>query len=129
MAFNAGLPAARAAAPDESAAVGPQATTPNPTSVTLAGSLQSEMGCAGDWDPACALSHMAYDASDDVWQASYPVPAGNYEYKAALNDSWTENYGQGGVLNGEKKTVTIKVEGEDEDAAAEAIQKFLSENV
>ena len=100
LAFNAGLPEARAAAPDESAAVGPQATTPNPTSVTLAGSLQSEMGCAGDWDPACALAHMAYDASDDVWQASYPVPAGNYEYKAALNDSWTENYGQGGVLNG-----------------------------
>ena len=32
-----------------------------------------------------------------------------------------------GVKQGE--TVTIKVEGEDEDAAAEAIQKFLSENV
>ena len=27
------------------------------------------------------------------------------------------------------ETVTIKVEGEDEDAAAEAIQKFLIENV
>ena len=27
------------------------------------------------------------------------------------------------------ETVTIKVEGEDEDAAAEAIQMFLSENV
>ena len=32
-----------------------------------------------------------------------------------------------GVKQGE--TVTIKVEGADEDAAAEAIQKFLSENV
>ena len=32
-----------------------------------------------------------------------------------------------GVKQGE--TVTVKVEGEDEDAAAEAIQKFLSENV
>jgi hypothetical protein len=27
-----------------------QATTP--TSVTIAGDLQSELGCAGDWDPA-----------------------------------------------------------------------------
>ena len=27
------------------------------------------------------------------------------------------------------ETVTIKVEGDDEEAAAEAIQKFLSENV
>ena len=32
-----------------------------------------------------------------------------------------------GVKQGE--TVTIKVEGDDEEAAAEAIQKFLSENV
>jgi hypothetical protein len=24
-----------------------------PTSVTIAGSLQSEAGCPGDWDPAC----------------------------------------------------------------------------
>ena len=27
------------------------------------------------------------------------------------------------------ETVTVKVEGDDEEAAAEAIQKFLSENV
>ena len=32
--------------------------TPNPTSVTIAGSLQSEAGCAGDWDPACAATHL-----------------------------------------------------------------------
>ena len=37
--------------------------TPAPTSVTLAGDLQSELGCAGDWDPACAVTHLAYDAS------------------------------------------------------------------
>jgi glucoamylase len=68
-------------------------TTPNPTSVTVAGSLQSEAGCAGDWDPACAATHLAYDASDDVWQKTVPLPAGSYEYKAALNDAWDENYG------------------------------------
>ena len=48
IAFSAGLPGAQAAGPGASAAVGPQATTPNPTSVTLVGSLQSELGCAGD---------------------------------------------------------------------------------
>ena len=67
--------------------------TPNPTAVTIAGSLQSELGCAGDWDPACAATHLGYDSEDDVWQASWTVPAGSWEYKAALNDSWTENYG------------------------------------
>jgi glucan 1,4-alpha-glucosidase len=72
----------------------PAATaTPNPTSVTIAGSLQSEAGCAGDWDPACATTHLTYDAADDVWQGTFALPAGGYEYKAALNDSWTENYG------------------------------------
>jgi glycosidase len=96
-AFNAGLPAA----PSASAAVNPQATTPNPTSVTIAGSLQSELGCAADWNPACAATHLTYDAADDVWQGSFTVPTGNWEYKAALNDSWDENYGQGGVPGGD----------------------------
>ena len=67
--------------------------TPDPVNVTIAGSLQSEMGCAGDWDPACAAAHLGYDSSDDVWQGSWTIPTGNYEYKAALNDSWDENYG------------------------------------
>jgi len=71
-----------------------------PTSVTIAGSLQSEAGCAGDWDPACATTHLSYDASDDVWQGSFGLPVGSYEYKAALNDSWTENYGANAQPNG-----------------------------
>jgi hypothetical protein len=74
--------------------------TPNPTSVTIAGSLQSELGCAGDWDPACAATHLVYDGTDVVWQAVFNVPAGGWEYKAALNDSWDENYGAGGVPGG-----------------------------
>jgi glucan 1,4-alpha-glucosidase len=67
--------------------------TPNPPAVTIAGSLQSELGCPGDWQPDCATTHLTYDASDDVWQKTFSVPAGSYEYKAALNDSWDENYG------------------------------------
>jgi pullulanase len=69
------------------------APAPQPASVTIAGSLQSELGCAADWDPGCAATRLAYDASDDVWQATFPVPAGSWEYKAALNGSWDENYG------------------------------------
>src|SRR5437867_4951291 len=64
-----------------------------PSSVTLVGSLQSELGCPGDWDPGCAATHLTYDASDDVWQAEFSLPAGSYEYKAALNNGWDENYG------------------------------------
>jgi glycosidase/fibronectin type 3 domain-containing protein len=64
-----------------------------PTSVTIAGSLQSELGCPGDWQPDCAATHLTYDAGDDVWQETFTVPAGSWEYKAPLNNSWDENYG------------------------------------
>ena len=75
--------------------------TPNPTSVTVVGDLQSEAGCTGDWDPACAATHLAYDATDDVWQGTFSLPAGNYQYKAALNNSWDENYGLHAVPGGD----------------------------
>ncbi len=77
-----------------------QAIHPDPTSVTIAGSLESEIGCAGDWDAACAAAHLTYDSSDDVWQGNWTIPAGNYEYKAALNDAWDENYGLNAVSGG-----------------------------
>src|SRR6476646_2319824 len=74
--------------------------TPNPTSVTIAGSMQSELGCPGDWQPECANTHLTYDSNDDVWQGTWNIPSGNYEYKAALNDSWDENYGLHGIPGG-----------------------------
>jgi glucan 1,4-alpha-glucosidase len=74
--------------------------SPAPSSVTIAGDLQSEAGCTGDWDPACAATHLAYDANDDVWQGTFTLPAGAYQYKAALNDSWDENYGLHATENG-----------------------------
>ena len=57
-------------------------------------------GLPGDWDPACATTHLTYDAGDDVWQGTFALPAGGYEYKAALNNAWDENYGLHAVLNG-----------------------------
>jgi hypothetical protein len=76
------------------------AHTPNPTSVAIAGDLQSELGCPSDWQPECAVTELAYDASDDLWRAIFGIPAGNWQYKAALNDTWAENYGAGGVFDG-----------------------------
>ena len=67
--------------------------TADPSSVTIAGNLQDELGCPGDWQPECANTYLAHDSGDDVWQATFSIPAGSWEYKAALNDSWAENYG------------------------------------
>ena len=56
------------------------------------GRLQSELGCPGDWQPECANTEITFDENDDVWQATFTLPAGDWEYKAALNDDWTEAY-------------------------------------
>jgi hypothetical protein len=71
-----------------------------PAAVTVAGSLQTEVGCAGDWDPACTKSQLAYDANSAVWKRSLDLPAGDYAYKGAIDDSWDENYGLHAVLDG-----------------------------
>jgi glycosidase len=72
----------------------------NPVSVAIAGSLQSELGCPGDWMPDCDVTDLVLDSGDDVWQGTFSVPAGDWEYKAPLNDSWDENYGAGALRDG-----------------------------
>ncbi|WP_239488499.1 alpha-amylase family glycosyl hydrolase [Luteitalea sp. TBR-22] len=67
--------------------------------MTIAGNLQSELGCPGDWQPECAVTALTYDAGDDVWQGTFTVPAGAHEFKAALNGSWDESYGGPGGAN------------------------------
>ena len=74
--------------------------TAAPVSVTVAGTLQDELGCPGDWQPDCANTHLTQNLDDLVWRATFSLPAGDYEYKAALNDTWGENYGAGGVFDG-----------------------------
>jgi glycosidase len=74
--------------------------TAEPATVTIAGSFQQELGCPGDWQPECAVTHLALEADDGVWQATFALPAGAWEYKAALNGTWDENYGLGGVRDG-----------------------------
>ena len=80
--------------------VGGGTPAPQPDFVTIPGSLQSELGCSGDWQPDCAATHLTYDATDGVWQESFDVPVGSYEYKAAINNSWDENYGLNAARNG-----------------------------
>ena len=88
-------------------AVATASHTPAPSTVTIAGSLQSEAGCPGDWDPTCAGTHLTYDAGDEVWQGTFSLPAASYEYKAALNDAWDENYGLHAGSNGSNIPVNL----------------------
>jgi hypothetical protein len=81
--------------------------TADPSSVTIAGSLQSELGCPGDWQPECSTTYLTYDAIDGVWQGGWAIPSGSWEYKAALNDSWTENYGANALQDGPNISLSL----------------------
>ena len=54
--------------------------------------------------PATRLQPVA--GSPGVYRATFDVPAGNYEYKVALNNSWDENYGAGGAPGGANIPIT-----------------------
>ena len=75
------------------------ASTPPPGSVTIAGTMQSELGCPADWMPSCDKTFLTYDAEDDVWQGIFEVTPNNDQdkkgprFKAALNGTWDVNYG------------------------------------
>src|SRR4051812_18680085 len=78
-----------------------------PSAVTLVGSLQSELGCPGDWQPECAQTHLEPVAgSPGVWRKTFEVPAGSYEYKGAINNSFDENYGADGQPGGANIPIT-----------------------
>ena len=73
---------------------------PQPDSVTVAGSLNNEMGCPDDWQPACQSAFLAFDPADRLWKLTAELPAGQYEFNAAINGTWDENYGEGGARDG-----------------------------
>ena len=71
-----------------------------PGVVTLVGSLQNELGCAGDWDPGCATTDLASTSTAGVFAADFTVPAGSWEYKVAFEHGWDGAVGlDGGASN------------------------------
>ena len=99
-----GLVATAAAVAGPAGGAGAQAP---PASVTVAGSIQSELGCPGDWQPECLTTQLTPGADDGVWQATFTLPAGSWEYKVALNGTWDENYGAGAVRDGPNIAVSL----------------------
>ncbi|MGH8775567.1 MAG: pullulanase-type alpha-1,6-glucosidase [Jiangellaceae bacterium] len=71
-----------------------------PGTVSIPGNLNPAMGCPGEWQPDCDQAQLTLDPKDDVWKGTYALPAGAYEYKVAIDRSWTENYGAGARRDG-----------------------------
>ena len=79
--------------------------------VVLVGSVQAAAGCEGDWDPACTVTAMT-DMGGGIYNFTATLPAGEYEYKVALNGGWDENYGLNGEPNGANIPLSLAEETE-----------------
>ena len=84
------------------------AAAEEPRTFALVGSLQSELGCPADWDPACAATELTATGTPGVYAADFTIPAGTWEYKVAVNDTWDEAYG----LNGGGDNIPLTVAGD-----------------
>ncbi len=89
----------------------PASHTPTPSSVNLAGSLESEAtnGACGDWDPGCVSSRFTAQPNGVYLFNSAAIPAGAYEYKVAMG-SWSENYGANYQQDGPNIGLTVEAE-------------------
>jgi maltose-binding protein MalE len=74
--------------------------------VNLPGSYQDSVGCGNEWDPACQATAME-EGSDGLYTLTVEIPAGDYEYKVALDGAWTVNYGSDGAQDGPNYTLSL----------------------
>lgn len=49
--------------------------------VVLAGSMQSELGCTQDWDPACTETQLTQLDDTSTYTGVFDLPAGSYAFK------------------------------------------------
>ena len=76
--------------------------TDNVTSViaSLAGSFQSELGCAADFDAGCLRTWLEDLDGDGIYTFAALLPRGSYSLKVVHDESFDENYGLGGIRDG-----------------------------
>lgn len=78
--------------------------------VNLPGSYQDSAGCGAEWDPACEATAMT-QGDDGLYTLTVQLPAGDYEYKVALDGAWTVNYGSDGAQDGPNYTLSLPADG------------------
>jgi hypothetical protein len=74
--------------------------------VNLPGSYQQKAGCGADWDPACQATAMT-EGDDGLYTLVAEIPAGEYEFKVALDGAWAVNYGSDGSLDGPNYALSL----------------------
>ena len=75
--------------------------------VTFPGSYPEAAGLGGNWAPDNQNIKASDANNDSVWKfVTDKIPAGNYEFKAAVGGSWSENYGVNGAPGGDNVKFT-----------------------
>ncbi|MFL7812677.1 MAG: extracellular solute-binding protein [Anaerolineales bacterium] len=74
--------------------------------VNLPGSYQDKAGCGAAWDPACEATGMI-EGDDGMYTLTVDLPAGDYEFKVAMDGDWGTNYGSDGSLDGPNYTLSL----------------------
>ncbi len=64
----------------------------NQVIATVAGNMQSELGCPDDWQPDCLKTWMKDPDGDDIYTFTADLPEGDWEYKVALDEGWAVAY-------------------------------------
>lgn len=80
-------------------------------SPALVGTVQTFLGCAADWTPECPESELASNGDGTFSLTTTAIPAGDYEVKVALDDTWTINYGADGARNGNNISFNVPADG------------------
>ncbi|NDJ84635.1 MAG: pullulanase-type alpha-1,6-glucosidase [Chloroflexi bacterium] len=63
----------------------------------LAGDFQEEIGCPGDWQPDCLRTWLQDPDGDGIYHyGTTLIPAGSWEVKVPVNQSWDLSYGVDG---------------------------------
>ncbi len=79
--------------------------------INVPGSYQAQAGCPGDWQPECKVTAMT-KGDDGLYRSGpFTIKAGDYEFKIALDGSWTTNYGSDGKQDGPNYKVTLTADG------------------
>jgi len=74
--------------------------------VNLPGSYQDKAGCGAAWDPACEATAMV-EGDDGLYTLTVDLPAGDYEFKVALDGDWGVNYGSDGAQDGPNYALSL----------------------
>lgn len=79
--------------------------------INVPGSYQAQAGCPGDWQPECDVTKMTKGDDGLYHSGPFNLKAGDYEFKIALDGSWTTNYGSDGKQDGPNYKVTLTADG------------------